>query len=113
MARARIFSKLKTLWIGSAICALFSFAIQSQALPIHASIHAAQRGIQSSPSIPVVVESDCELCDLALHQAVNVSGLESIDPVEMIAIRAEVLHAVSLPTTPLLFPPVRGPPSRV
>ena len=107
------FSKL----IGFA--ALLSFGYQASALPIHVSAHAAQISFhQHAPEVAHaensgrVVESDCDLCSLATHQAIALADFSAV-----VGVGNVVKAAVSFPVTSsaarrTLTPPVRGPPAR-
>jgi len=123
MRRSGFFSRLKTTFLGTAVFALFSFGFQSIALPIHASSHELRRIVQTAPSIlghavsathsTRIVESDCELCDLATHQAVQSASFVTFTVIDSIALREVLPHSETLLVRPALLPPARGPPARV
>ena len=99
--------------------ALFSFGFQASALPIHASAHAAQISFhQHAPEVAHaedsgrVVESDCDLCSLATHQAIALADLSRFDVSESATETVVTFPVASFVTRSALTPPARGPPAR-
>jgi hypothetical protein len=116
MRRSGFFRNLKSLSKTAAILAVFSFGFQSIALPIHATVHAtvhaAQNAVKKSTSVPSVVETDCELCDLATHQALNFSTFTHFGAVETVTVRISTSYTETFAQRLAHLPPVRGPPAR-
>ncbi len=92
--------------------AVLAFGFQSVALPVHATVHAIHHAVTALPTTSAVVDADCDLCDLAMHQAVQAPLILPFETVEPVSVRAEsALVETVLPRFALL-PPVRGPPVR-
>lgn len=108
----------------AALFAFVAFGYQAIALPVHAAGHALQNTVQArTGSIEAekgwepaargsALGSDCDLCDLAAHQAASTTTPGPFETFEAVIVRLEPVPTETLVSTSTLLPPARGPPAR-